>query len=497
MSNEGESSPAPEEAANQSESATGASNIPSVSLIIARRLRAARVAAGLTQQDLGGTQFSKSYISALERGKMVPSLQALSLLAERLMLPISYLLGEIEIDPHTLEESSALLHLHVNQANWIDQEEARLLLGQVEACIRQDQAEEAWTLLSQNSDPPEDWPILLRPHWSWLAGWTLTLLGRPRDALSCLGRGLRLAECLRLRAPHTEHARLTRLVELLHCFLGIAHCAEGEPVLALQHYHHGLEVIKQGHMSDQELKLLIYKGIGNAYFAFAQYQAAISFYKKALQQAKDTNNQRQHGLAAWGLALTYQQQGDLALAKSSYQEALECLREHGNRHLLAQIRALLGLVLVNLEEYEEAQNQLRLSLWGARQLDDTRTCGLALAYFASLHSARGEPEQAIQAALEGLPLARQSEDHRNEWHLQFTLASAYAAQHDQMATEQALQEAIRIANRTSYADLLSQAHQGYAHFLAEQQRFQEAFEELALANSARGHVQASGGPCAE
>lgn len=75
--------------------------------IIAERLRAARLAAKKTQQELAGEHFSKSYISAIERGKMTPSVQALEYLAGQLMVPMSYFLGEVELDlstptqPHT------------------------------------------------------------------------------------------------------------------------------------------------------------------------------------------------------------------------------------------------------------------------------------------------------------------------------------------------------------------------------------------------------------
>jgi transcriptional regulator with XRE-family HTH domain len=48
---------------------------------IAERLRAARLAANKAQQEIAGGRFSKSYISAIERGKMTPSVQALDYLA--------------------------------------------------------------------------------------------------------------------------------------------------------------------------------------------------------------------------------------------------------------------------------------------------------------------------------------------------------------------------------------------------------------------------------
>src|SRR5262249_18460979 len=61
---------------------------------IGERVRAARYAARLTQDELAGQVYSKSYISAVERGKMTPSFLALGLLAERLGVTRSSLLGE-------------------------------------------------------------------------------------------------------------------------------------------------------------------------------------------------------------------------------------------------------------------------------------------------------------------------------------------------------------------------------------------------------------------
>src|SRR5690348_11378931 len=69
--------------------------------LIGDRVRTARMAANLTQQELAGTTYSKSYISAIERGKMTPSLPALSILAERLGASLGYLLGEEARKPDT------------------------------------------------------------------------------------------------------------------------------------------------------------------------------------------------------------------------------------------------------------------------------------------------------------------------------------------------------------------------------------------------------------
>jgi tetratricopeptide (TPR) repeat protein len=147
------------------------------------------------------------------------------------------------------------------------------------------------------------------------------------------------------------------------------------------------------------------------------------------------------------------------------------------------MRAIYGLALIALEDYEEAERQLQKSLKSAEQMGNSGLRGEALAYVASLHNARGNPDQAIQAAQASLPLAREAGNGRAQGHALFTLVDAYAAKHDWAGAEQAYQEAIRLAEQLSDDEMLSQARQGYADFLARQARFQEAYKELALVDA--------------
>lgn len=58
-------------------------------------IRARRLALGLTQTQLG-KPLTKGFISEVERGRSLPSLAALVLMADRLEVPVSYLLGEVK-----------------------------------------------------------------------------------------------------------------------------------------------------------------------------------------------------------------------------------------------------------------------------------------------------------------------------------------------------------------------------------------------------------------
>src|SRR6202166_4924138 len=55
-------------------------------------IREVRTKLGLTQAQLAAPEFSISYISAIERGKIRPSLKALAILAKRLDVPLAFLL---------------------------------------------------------------------------------------------------------------------------------------------------------------------------------------------------------------------------------------------------------------------------------------------------------------------------------------------------------------------------------------------------------------------
>src|SRR5438067_3932143 len=61
---------------------------------VGAKIRAARQAKKYTQSKLASPDFSVSYISAIERGQIHPSLRALEILARRLDLPSTQLLPE-------------------------------------------------------------------------------------------------------------------------------------------------------------------------------------------------------------------------------------------------------------------------------------------------------------------------------------------------------------------------------------------------------------------
>jgi transcriptional regulator with XRE-family HTH domain len=62
---------------------------------LGQRIRQLRLERGLTQDQLAEDTFSKSYISAIELGKIKPSLTSLNIIANRLKVPVAELVSDL------------------------------------------------------------------------------------------------------------------------------------------------------------------------------------------------------------------------------------------------------------------------------------------------------------------------------------------------------------------------------------------------------------------
>lgn len=139
-------------------------------------VRTARMATHLTQAELAGPDYSKSYLSAVERGKIMPSFQALLMLAERLGVTRAFLLGE---DPPQL-----LLGQETPGEGNQQQAEREAL----EALLREERYEEALALCAESGRI--DWSSDVRAAYAQF----LAAQGRFADAYDQMAKAFREAQ---------------------------------------------------------------------------------------------------------------------------------------------------------------------------------------------------------------------------------------------------------------------------------------------------------------
>ena len=152
------------------------------STTLGERLRASRYAANMTQEELAAPTFSKSYISAVERSKMTPSIPALRLLAERLHVSLAYLLGE-ERQPRNLLPRKSRWRRKISLPERFDDCEELLMRGEADAALE---------LLGDPATAAE-LAVEHQARWQWLYGWALLQQQREQEANDALKQGLAIA----------------------------------------------------------------------------------------------------------------------------------------------------------------------------------------------------------------------------------------------------------------------------------------------------------------
>lgn len=446
---------------------------------LAERLRAARLAVNKTQHDLAGGNYSKAYISAIERGKMTPSVQALGLLAERLGLPASYFLGEGEADLDALAAAHATPGMYPRSAEQMQEEAAHLTLDEAEGWLRLHQPEEALRVLQVSAGPPAALPRLEQPRWRWLAGWALQEAGRLAEAIDHFTEGLALANTLSQQARLADRAALVELAERLRCALGVCMAEAGEVDRAFDLHQQGWAAVQAGQVSDPEVQLQLALALGHDYLALGRPEGAQPLYETTrplLEEHEDVQAQR-----AWERAQRFNAQGYLRLAEQAMQQALTGWALLDAQHQAVQVQALIGKALLGRQDYAAAEPLLQQSLERARQAGDTRMQADTLQMLAQLFLSQGDLAQAMTIAAEGLQIAAQSGDLRAQGHLSLTLAAASEAQGQGSAAEHAYQEAIAALEQTTDKALLGEAHARYGQFLQRQERYEAAFQQMQLA----------------
>ncbi len=286
---------------------------------LAERLRAERLAAGLSQTALAGEDFSPSYISLIESGRRVPTEAALAVLAERLGTTADYLR---EGDKAPSEERARL------EIGF-----ARLALTNGEAA----QARDRLLAVDMSTISP-------RHRVEALHALALAYEGvGDLDASIAVLEPL-LAEALQARRS-LEAARIaTDLVASYHDAGDLSHSIElGERVLSA--------IEEQGIAgTDEHLRLastILWSYYERGDLLFATHRAA-----ELIRLAEEKGTHRGRGSIYWNASLVAEGRGDLAEARRLTERALAYLSEGAASRDLPRLRLHFAWLLLRSEPPE-------------------------------------------------------------------------------------------------------------------------------------------------
>lgn len=381
-------------------------------LTLGEKMRALRRQMGMTQADLAGEEFTKSFISQIEKNQARPSLKSLRIFAQRLNRPVSYFLDD--------EDDTALTSSQAQRA---------LTTGDL--LERQGKYEEALRVYEQALDEcaPNDYATRGQVY------------RRRARALIELDQRKAAVQALELAAEEFRLARDTAARAEVDQLLGDVHNELDQKETAITHYERALLLYEEGLApnSDTEpsfamLRLLTELGLTAA--AVGKNDTALKSLRRAESLASETKTLYRWGDVCRTLSSLEKQQGNHREAVQYAERAVaycDSVLDH-----VTLVRALVDLGKLRAEEGGRKAAELIFE----RALDVADTMGDAdgksrvRAALAELAEQDGDIKRAVELYEAA---ASTSEDAWHTSHIRHSLANLFKAQQDWAAAAKQLE----------------------------------------------------------
>jgi tetratricopeptide (TPR) repeat protein len=277
---------------------------------LGRRIRSARLAAGLTQGQVAGTEVTVGYVSRIESGQRRPDGKVLELLAGRLNASLDGLLLGVT------EDRTAAIRLECDFAEIALQSgDPTQALARVEELLGDSASQAAYA-------------ETMRPQF--IRARALESLGRLDEAI------LALEEIVSKGSAQPFWLRAS--IALSRCYREAGDLARairaGETALAA--------LSEELSASDEAVQLVV--TIAAAYFEHGDTGYAIRLCKQVVERAETSGSREARAAAYWNASVMESQSGSIAAAIPLAERALALLSEGENLRNLARLRSQLGVM---------------------------------------------------------------------------------------------------------------------------------------------------------
>ena len=352
---------------------------------VGERLRALRVAAGLTQTQLAGARFSKEYVSQIERGKTRPTDETVAWLAEQLGVDPQYLARGVAADVRQrieaqLERAEALSEAHRDEEAIDAFREARASVAGLGA--------------------PE---LELRALAG--EGWALQELGAAREAIDVLQTARELTEL----PVFADVDRADVLFRLGCCRYRISSIPT-----AIALFDEALELADRSGLPCDLLRARILAWRSRCRRRQADYEAAREDVERAIELARGMDDPRVVAGAYFQASWVAEKTGHWVLARQYAQQAKAIYQELNDTRNTGRLMLNLGGLQLLLGHPEQAIDHLTASFALAVEAGSQPDAAQALGSLAAVHEHLGDHEAADEHARKALALLDGREDFLDE-----------------------------------------------------------------------------------
>jgi tetratricopeptide (TPR) repeat protein len=358
---------------------------PEAGVRLGERVRALRVAAGMTQAELAEGKFSKEYISQIERGKTRPTESTIAWLAERLGVDASFIGSGVSSEERTRVET---------------------VLARAEALSESHRYEAAIDLFREAKAALEEtWAPSLKLRVQVGEAWALQQNGELDLAIQLLQQARDVAE-----GP--EFSDVERADVLFR--IGVCRYKLSSIGTALALFGEALALAERSGLPCDLLRAEILNWRSRCHRRQRDYVAAHEDVQRALELAQDLGDRRTMANTYFMASLIAQRQGHWVLSRNYAQRARELYQELNDERNVGRLLLALGGLTLLLGDEEQAVEHLNASFTRALESDSSADAAQALGGLARVHLNRGEYDQAEELARKALALLDGREDFLHE-----------------------------------------------------------------------------------
>jgi tetratricopeptide (TPR) repeat protein len=358
---------------------------PAAGARLGDRVRALRVAAGLTQAQLAEGRFSKEYISQIERGKTRPTESTISWLAKRLGVDPTFISSGVTTEARTKVETLLVRAEALSEAHQYP--------DAVEAF------DEARSALEGTHSPAHELRILSGQAWA------LQQNGEIQPAIALLQRARELAE----GAEFSDVERADVLFRLAVCRYRLSSIST-----AIGLFDEALLLAERSGLPCDLLRADILGWRSRCRRRQRDYVAAHEDVERALELAQDVGDRRAIANAYFQASMVAQRQGHWIQSRNYAQRAKELYGELNDERNVGRLLLNIGGLTLLLGDEEQAVEHLKASFARALEADSNADAAQAVGGLARVHLNRGEYDKADELARKALALLEGREDFLDE-----------------------------------------------------------------------------------
>ena len=352
---------------------------------LGERMRALRVAAGLTQTELADGRVSKEYISQIERGKTRPTETMIAWLAERLGVDPAFLAVGVSTEERTKVET---------------------LLARAEALTEAHQYADAIDAFRDAREAVAGtWAPALEVRELAGEAWARMQHGDVRDAVTLLQEARELVE-----AP--DFSDVDRADILFR--LGVCRYKLSSVGTAVALFGEALALAEGSGLPCDLLRADILGWRSRCHRRQRDYVAAHEDVERALELAQELGDRRAIANTYFQASLISQRQGHWVLSRNYAQRAKELYQELNDERNVGRLLLNLGGLTLLLGDEDQAVEHLKASFTRALEADSRADAAQALGGLATVHLRRAEYDEADELARKALDLLQGREDFLDE-----------------------------------------------------------------------------------